>query len=201
MRLGVFGGTFNPPHLAHKYLALQAAAAANLDRVLIIPDATPPHKIAKDLVSGEDRLELCRRTFSSPLFDVSDMELRRSRKSYTIDTLREIKETLRPDELFLIIGSDMLLSFHQWREYQAILSLCRLIVLSRETAISVSDLAAYAQDVLGLAERRGEILLLSVPTQELSSTEIRRRLAAGAPVDGLLEPDAIAYIIEKGLYQ
>ncbi len=201
MRLGVFGGTFNPPHLAHKYLALQAAAAANLDRVLIIPDATPPHKIAKDLVSGEDRLELCRRTFSSPLFDVSDMELRRSGKSYTIDTLREIKETLRPDELFLIIGSDMLLSFHQWREYQAILSLCRLIVLSRETAISVSDLAAYAQDVLGLAERRGEILLLSVPTQELSSTEIRRRLAAGAPVDGLLEPDAIAYIIEKGLYQ
>ena len=201
MRLGVFGGTFNPPHLAHKYLALQAAAAANLDRVLIIPDATPPHKIAKDLVSGEDRLELCRRTFSSLLFDVSDMELRRSGKSYTIDTLREIKETLQPDELFLIIGSDMLLSFHQWREYQAILSLCRLIVLSRETEISVSDLAAYAQDILGLSESRGEILLLSVPPQELSSTEIRRRLAAGISVDGLLEPDAIAYIKAKGLYQ
>ena len=201
MRLGLFGGTFNPPHLAHKRLAFCAAEAAQLDKVLIIPDAEPPHQAADALVSGEDRLELCRRTFFEPLFEVSDLELRRAGKSYTIDTVRALHETMQPDELFLIIGSDMLLTFHQWREYEAILSLCKLVILSRETEITADDLTRYAEETLGLSAENGDFLVLTDLPQVLSSTGIRQKIAAGEPVDDLLTPQALAYIEAKGLYQ
>lgn len=200
-RLGLFGGTFNPPHLAHKALALKAAAAASLDTVLIMPDAEPPHKNAAGVISGEDRLELCRRTFTEPVFTVSDMELRRTGKSYTVDTVREVCERFSPDALYLIIGSDMLLTFHEWRDYRTILSFAKLIVLSRETEISPDDLAAYAETVLGLSREKGDLLILTDLPKVLSSTEIRARLKRGAPIDGLVSEDAAAYIREKGLYQ
>ena len=200
-RLGLFGGTFNPPHLAHKALALKAAAAASLDTVLIMPDAEPPHKAASGLISGEDRLELCRRTFTEPVFAVSDMELRRTGKSYTVYTVREVRERYAPDELYLSIGSDMLLTFAQWREWETILSMAKLIVLSREPDVSPDDLARYAETVLGLSREKGDLLILTDLPQVLSSTEIRFRVQSGEPIDALVTEEAMAYIYEKGFYR
>ena len=110
MKIGVFGGTFNPPHEGHKKLALEFMSRLSLDLLLIVPTYIPPHKLSDFLADGADRLEMCRLTFL-PLGEkvsVSDMELRRHGKSYTVDTLRELKERYPKDELLFLMGSDML---------------------------------------------------------------------------------------------
>ena len=199
-RIGVFGGTFNPPHLGHLRLAKAAKAQGNLDTVLIMPANIPPHKEARNLICSDDRLELCRRTFEDEAFVISDLELRRTGKSYTVDTIHVLKDAYPGDELFLIIGSDMLLSFDRWYRWQEILSLCSLLVLSREDEISPLALRAYANDMLGLAEGEGYQILNLTP-MELSSTYIRETCKQGGDVSQFLTDAANAYIKEKGLYQ
>ena len=198
-RIGLFGGTFNPPHVGHLRLARLAADAAGLDMVIIMPASIPPHKEAPGLISGEDRLTLCKQTFSDPRFVVSDMELRREGKSYTVDTMRTLRESYPEDELFLIIGSDMLLSFDRWYRPQEILSLCSLLVLSREEEISPQMLRDYAAETLGLKEGEGFHILETEPL-ELSSTLIRDQIAKGEDASPFLTAEAYAYIKEKGLY-
>ncbi|MGN1442597.1 MAG: nicotinate (nicotinamide) nucleotide adenylyltransferase, partial [Acutalibacteraceae bacterium] len=130
--IGFFGGTFNPPHLAHKRLALEMKEEAHLDKILVVPTFVPPHKAALSLASGEDRLTMCRLMFDEDIFSVSDMELRRKGKSYSFDTLTEMKRLYPDDKLFMIIGSDMLLSFHEWYRYRDILGLVTLCAASRD---------------------------------------------------------------------
>lgn len=198
-RIGLFGGTFNPPHLGHLRLAELAADEADLDLVIIMPASVPPHKVAPGLASGEDRMALCRRTFCDPRFVVSDMELRRDGKSYTVETVRTLHACYPEDRLFLIIGSDMLLSFDQWYRYDEILSLCSLLVLSREADISPEVLRDYAAERLKLQEGDGFQILETEPL-ELSSTMVRDRISKGEDVSDLLSADTYAYIKEKGLY-
>ena len=198
-RIGLFGGTFNPPHLGHLRLAELAADEADLDLVIIMPASVPPHKVAPGLASGEDRMALCRRTFCDSRFVVSDMELRRDGKSYTVETVRTLQACYPGDRLFLIIGSDMLLSFDQWYRYDEILSLCSLLVLSREADISPEMLRDYAAERLKLQEGEGFQILETEPL-ELSSTMVRDRISKGEDVSDLLAADAYAYIKEKGLY-
>lgn len=198
-RIGLFGGTFNPPHVGHLRLASLAADAAQLDMVIIMPASVPPHKEAPGLATGEDRIALCRRTFTDPRFIVSDMELRRAGKSYTVETLRALHDCYPEDKLYLIIGSDMLLSFDRWFCWEEILSLCSLLVLSRENDLSPQMLRDYASQTLGLTEEEGFRILETAPL-ELSSTMIRERIAKGEDAAALLTPQGYAYIKEKGLY-
>lgn len=198
-RIGLFGGTFNPPHVGHLRLAALAADAAQLDMVIIMPASVPPHKEAPGLATGEDRIALCRRTFTDPRFIVSDMELRRAGKSYTVETLRALHDCYPEDKLYLIIGSDMLLSFDRWFSWEEILSLCSLLVLSRENDLSPQMLRDYASQTLGLTEEEGFRILETAPL-ELSSTMIRERIAKGEDTAAFLTPQAYAYIKEKGLY-
>ncbi len=199
-RIGVFGGTFNPPHLGHLRLAQAAKAQCALDTVLIMPANIPPHKDAADLISSDDRLALCRLTFADDGFVVSDLELRRTGKSYTVDTLHALRDAYPGDELFLIIGSDMLLSFDRWYRWQEILSLCTLIVLSRDDAVSPETLRAFACETLGLSEGEG-YFVLELPPMELSSTMIRETIRLGGDASGCLTAQANAYLKEKGLYR
>ena len=199
-RIGVFGGTFNPPHLGHLRLAQAAKAQGSLDIVLIMPANIPPHKEAHDLICSDDRLALCRKTFEDEAFMISDLELRRSGKSYTVDTMHALKEAYPDDALFLIIGSDMLLSFDRWYRWQEILSLCSLLVLSRDDEISPEALRTYANETLGLTEGEGYQVLDLAP-MELSSTLIREIIAQGGDASSYLTVAASAYIKEKGLYQ
>ena len=198
-RIGLFGGTFNPPHLAHLRLATLAAEQCSLDEIIIMPTFLPPHKQASQLLSGEERMELCKYTFTSSVFSFSDFELKKGGKSYTVETLRHLKGTNPGDTLFLIIGSDMLLSFDRWFCWQEILQLSRLIVLSREDEITQSELSAYAERVLHLNEEEYDVL--NCAPQMLSSTEIREKLQRGEDVSSFLTPKAYQRILEKGYYR
>lgn len=191
MKIGVFGGTFNPPHNGHVRLAKAAADELKLDKLLVIPSCIPPHKIAAKLADGQERLEMCRLAFGcDPRFEVSPMELERGSRSYTVETLRELKALYPDSELYFIVGSDMLESFDKWYLWQEILSLSVLCAASREEGYS-PDLSRFGK----LAER---IKIITLDPLEVSSTQIRN--TAGEVSPELLDPKVAAYIREHGLY-
>lgn len=198
--IGFFGGTFNPPHLAHKRLALQFKQEAQLDKILVVPTFVPPHKAAPMLADGEDRLKMCRLLFDEDCFCVSDMELQRKGKSYSIDTLTELKKLYPDDQLFMIIGSDMLLSFHQWYRYRDILSLVTLCAASRDGKEGIKKLSEYAFHTLGLEAEKGEIIISEMPPVKLSSTQIRQLISAGESAEEYIGKEVSDYIKKKDLY-
>ena len=192
-KIGVFGGTFNPPHIGHVRLAKAAADALGLDRVLIMPACVPPHKLPAALASGEDRLAMCRLAFGGDArFEVSDLELRRGSKSYTVETLRALHAGDPEAELWFIAGSDMLATFRQWYRWEEILSLARLCAASRETEF-VPDLSGFTP------AQRARITVLPIAPMEASSTEVREALRSGRPTE-LLQPQVLEYIRTHGLY-
>lgn len=199
-RIGIFGGTFNPPHLAHKSIAMKMKKEANLDEIVVIPTFVPPHKQAKDLASAADRLQMCKLTFFEPFFSVSDEEIKRQGKSYTYDTLKARKEKSN-DELFLIVGSDMLLSFDKWYRYEDILSMATLCAVSRSGKDSLSKLKTYAKEKLNLSEEKGNVVFLCVEPFELSSTLVRSKIKAEEDITGLVEEKTGEYIKKRGLYK
>lgn len=198
MRIGIFGGTFNPPHLGHKRLAESIFEEVGLDKILIIPTAMPPHKQGNDLASEEDRLMMCSLLFNEAYCEVSTLELKRGGKSYTVDTVSELKRLYPDDELFLIIGSDMLLSFHRWYCYEEILESVTLCVATRENVISVDVLKSYVGQSLGLDEDK--VIFSSVKAFECSSTEIRKLIKEDDKADGLISQDLYQFISDRGLY-
>ena len=197
-RTGLFGGTFNPPHVAHLRLAEKAIEGAGLDRVIIMPAFIPPHKAAPELLKSEDRFELCRRTFCGEKFEISDLELRRKGKSYTVETLEELKKLYPDDEFFLIIGSDMLLSFKNWYRYEDILKYASLCVMTREKAVSRKTLFEYCKNVLKLSSE--DFIILDSDAFELSSTEVRQKAKEGKNLSNMLTEKANEYIKEKSFY-
>ncbi len=196
-KLGVFGGTFNPPHKGHLKLAEQFAGELRLDRILIIPSCIPPHKDAPQLASGTDRMALCRALFRGPEFAFSDMELLRGGRSYTSDTVRILKDTHPSDELYLIMGSDMLVTLHAWHEPMEIIRRCRICAATRGD-LHRAQLTAYVKEHFPRFQDR--FVIAGIEPVLISSTELRARLAAGADVSAYLTEGEIAYIEEKGLY-
>ena len=198
MKIGIFGGTFNPPHLAHLNIAEDFSRRLNFDKLIIMPTYQPPHKQAQSLADSEDRLRMCRLLFDMENTEISDMEIERQGKSYTYDTLCQLEEKYPGAELYLIIGSDMLLSFHKWYRYEDILRKCTLCVLTRENDIDNAQMKDYAFTTLGLGE--GEIVFSALKAFELSSTQIREMMARGKDVSSLTGERVWAYIKEKRLY-
>ena len=197
-RTGLFGGTFNPPHVAHLRLAEKAIEGAGLDRVIIMPAFIPPHKAAPELLNSEERLELCRRTFCGEKFEISDLELRRKGKSYTVQTLEELKKLYPDDEFFLIIGSDMLLSFKKWFRYEDILKYASLCVMTRDKAVSRKTLFEFCKNELKLSSK--DFIILDSDAFELSSTEVRQKAKEGKNLSNMLTEKANEYIKEKSFY-
>ena len=195
--LGVYGGTFSPPHRGHYHAAETFIRAVDPDRLLIIPTYIPPHKAATDGASAADRLAMCQIAFDGlTTAIVSDMEIRRGGKSYTSDTLRELSGTAR--RIAMLIGTDMMLTLDTWHEPETIFGLADLYCVRRE-----NDPALLTQIQLKNEQyfkAYGHFVhLLSAPPLEVASTEIRRLLADGETVD-LLDPRVLAYIRERGLY-
>ncbi|WP_412063659.1 nicotinate-nucleotide adenylyltransferase [Rubrivirga sp. IMCC45206] len=193
MPLGVFGGSFNPPHVGHLAVAEACADAAGLDRVLWIPAATSPHKVGDpSLAPAEARLAMVRAAVEgNDRFAVSDIEIAREGVSYTVDTLRQLAaEGAGP--LALIVGGDSLAGFPSWREPRAILDLATLVVYRRPgDAVDLSALPDWLASALTVVEG---------PSLAVSSTEIRERVASGQTVRYLV-PDVVRTIIEaEGLY-
>ncbi len=198
MRIGIFGGTFNPPHLGHKRLAETMLETANLDKIIIMPTYTPPHKMGSDLASEKDRLNMCRLFFKEGYYQVSDLEITRGGKSYTVDTVSELKKLYPNDELFLIIGSDMLLSFDRWYRFEEILDNVTLCVATRENDISTEDLLSYAKDKLKLDIE--DIIISSVDAFVCSSTQVRNLIKEESGTEGILDKSVKGYIDFRKLY-
>jgi nicotinate-nucleotide adenylyltransferase len=197
-RLGLLGGTFNPPHVGHLACARAAHDQLALDRVVLIPAGVPPHKeIAAD-PGPEERFELCRLAVQAEeeRFEVSRVELDRAGRSYTVDTLRALHARGPQDELTFIMGGDMARSLPSWREPEAVLELATLAVAERadaEREAILSDLAVLP----GAVER---VRFVELPRIDVSSSQIRAKVAAGEPIDGLVPAPVAARIAERGLY-
>ena len=199
MKIGIYGGTFSPPHNGHVNAARMFAAAESLDKLLIIPTFIPPHKTETNAVPAEERLEMCRLAFTDDNFDVSDIEVRRKGKSYTFDTLTELKEMYRSDDFYLLCGTDMLLSFKKWYRFADILSMCTVVCMRREENAETG--VKLAEKIVELKEQcAADVRLIDAPPLEVSSTEIREKLSRGENVNDLLPTDVYRYIKEKGLY-
>lgn len=203
MKIGIFGGTFNPPHKAHLRLAEDFAKKLNLEKVLIIPDKTPVHKSCEGLESNENRLRMCELNFKSELFEVSRIEIDRETDSYTVYTLRQLKKMYPNDEFYLIIGSDMFLMFDKWYEYEEILKLCTVCVASRSDAQSIDTLCEYCGSVLGRKPvnlQADKIIISPIEPFEASSSLVREMLKNGENTDGYLSADVRKFIEDRELY-
>lgn len=190
MRLGILGGTFNPPHIGHLVCAQEACDQLRLDRVLLMPAARPPHKEVASDPGAETRWELCRLAVADDeRFEVSRLELDRPGRSYTVDTLRELRELSPQDELTFIVGGDMARSLPRWREPATVLELATLAVAERagaERAAIRDDLRALGAE---LVDER--VRFFDMPRIDVSSSLVRERVAQGRPIRYLV-PDAVA---------
>lgn len=198
-RLGIYGGTFSPPHLGHVKAAREFIKAAELDRLLIMPTFLPPHKDGENIVDADSRLEMCRLAFSElPLTEVSDFEIGKKGKSYTYITLSELSSP--EHELYFLLGTDMFLTLDRWREPQTIFNLATVVLIRRE---SESALDPEIEKKADEYKRRFGARLLFIRTDALviSSTEIRERIASGKSTDGLLAPSVREYADSGLLYR
>ena len=197
-RIGIYGGTFNPPHTGHISAAIQAADLLRLDKLLLIPDQTPPHKqIPAGSPSPEQRLEMLRiAAEGKEKIEVSDMELRREGKSYTYETVLELKKQYPHDQLVLIMGTDMFLSFENWKNPDVILGHASLAVLYRGEKGETQRILEKKQ----FWESKGyTIELVKNQIVPISSTQLRRMILFDCAESYL--PDGVQeYILRNGLY-
>jgi nicotinate-nucleotide adenylyltransferase len=210
-RTGIFGGSFNPIHYGHLLLADQVVEILDLDRLLFVPAAEPPHKPARGLAPAEHRHAMVQlATASHPRFGVSDIELRRRGPSYTVDTLEALSAS--GDELVLLIGSETFLDLLHWHAPQRLVERARLAVVPR-TGSAFDPEGAAAQKILhgigaepfvsvaeGAAPARGTWLVHAV-SLPVSASDIRERVRTGRSAAFRLPPEVIAYMNEHGLYR
>jgi nicotinate-nucleotide adenylyltransferase len=195
-RLGLLGGTFNPPHIAHLVCAQEAWTQLSLDRVLLVPVFEPPHKEVEDDPGVEHRIELCRRAVGrDPRFEVSRIEADVPGRSYTVDTLRRLHESSPEDDLTFIVGGDMAQALPTWHEPEAVLSLATLGVAERE-GVRRTDISERLSSLAGADCVR----FFDMPRLDISSSMIRRRIALGRPIQYLVPEGVAAYIADEGLY-
>lgn len=193
MRLAIFGGSFDPPHIGHLLAAGDAADQLQLSRVVFVPAATQPLKAGRASASPEQRLEMVRLLIEGePRFGVSDVEVKRPGLSFTVDTLAHFAERHAADERYLLLGEDVLGTFDQWKDPARVIDLARPVLLVRGDE-SRAALPAAMRDV--------EVLRLSTRRIDISSTEIRERVGAGRSIRGFVTDGVAAYIARTGLYR
>lgn len=220
MRIGLFGGTFNPIHRCHLTIAAQTRQRLGLDRIVFIPSGDPPHKPWQSLASARHRMEMLRRAITGePAFGISDIEVRRPSKSYSIETIQALRGEYGPEaELFFILGLDAFLEFPGWREPSRLLEACHFVVVSRPGATfrslaSIPLLPKVEEPLLAaLDARRDEradiplsgatrLILLSLPPCDASASLVRERLRKRESVANLLPASVESYIMQHRLYQ
>ncbi len=195
-KIGLFGGSFNPIHKGHVNLALSIRESLKLDRVIFIPSGKAPHKSSSEYAKAGDRLEMCKLAISEyPFFEVSDFEINRDGKSYSIYTINHFKKLYPDDELFLMVGSDMLIYFDKWYKYQEILKNVTLTAVSRE-GTDFEWLEHTAKKLRGY----GEIIIVNNQPFPISSTILRKMLKNNEDTSCYLDKKVVKYIMMNKIY-
>ncbi|MDY6823134.1 MAG: nicotinate (nicotinamide) nucleotide adenylyltransferase [Thermodesulfobacteriota bacterium] len=216
MNTGLFGGTFNPVHRGHVEMAKITRQAFALDEIVVIPAANPPHKDIHEMADAGDRLHMARLAFDRfEGFRVSDMELRREGRSFTIDTVTRFLENRGAnDRLYLILGLDAFLELHTWKAYMKLMSRIPLIVIRRSIGDNESEMfESYLKSTISEKYRFSReqggyvhdalqtVFFHEIPPIEISATQARERVKAGHPADDLVPPEVATFIAKKGLYR
>ena len=198
MRLGIYGGTFDPVHYGHLLAAEQCREQCALDELWFIPAAAPPHKADRSISPGDlrrDMLEIA--VAGQSQFKVDGRELERTGTSYTLDTLTGIRAEDSSRELFLVLGADSVADFENWREPDRILELATLIAVNRGR--KPPDLTGFRRRFGAAGEER--LLHITMPAVDLAATDIRERVHAGRSIRFMTPRGVEAYIAERGLYR
>ena len=198
MRIAIFGGSFNPPHKGHLHSAVAAAKQIQPDQFLVIPDNLPPHKeLAAGSPTTQQRIELCRLNFAGvPKSEVSDMEIVRGGRSYTADTIRDLRAKYPDAELYLLMGTDMFLTLDQWREPDYILGNCVIAPFQR----SAEELDDIERKRAALQEKYGaKVEIVAAPPHPAASTQVREQLQRRSGRE-LLTDAVYGYIVKHRLY-
>ena len=198
MKILIFGGTFNPVHNGHIAMCKAAQKVVNPDLTLIIPTYMPPHKAVKGhLLSGEERIRLCRLAFDG--FDnteVSDIEIKAEQKSYSVITLTKLHEIYPDAEFYMLCGADMFLTLKTWFKYEEIIKLTAICAVPRDGGLA--ELEEYKNSV---EADGGKCIIIDTPTVEISSTEIREAINSGENADGMLPKNVLDYITKHNLFR
>lgn len=218
MRIGLLGGTFNPIHTGHLYIAEAVQEKLHLDRILFIPSGNPPHKKEEEIPPAKHRLEMTRLALlGRPGFELCDIEVRRPGKSYSVETVSELQRRYPNDRLFFIIGTDAFFDLPAWKEPERLLSLCDFVVVARpghpfSQLPNLGPLRGIDPAPLRELDRRKEemvtlpiasrsaIHFISIPPSPISASQIRKELAAGKKMKNLLPEPVASYIIKNKLY-
>ena len=195
MKTGVFGGTFNPVHKGHIMLAEYCMDSVGLDRIIMIPTAVPPHKISNNLASENDRLNMCKLACrGKENFFVSDIEIKRQGKSYTYETLTQLKEIYPDDHLYTIMGADMFLTLNRWKNPEIIFEKSSIITIPRDEE-NKHELENFYNKVL--KAMGASSVILPNPVMSVSSTFIRENLDNFILISDMLEKGVYYYIIKN----
>ena len=198
-KVGIMGGTFNPIHYGHLFLAEYAYEQIGLDQILFMPSKNPPHKVKPEDITDQQRSDMISLAITdNPHFKLSSMELEREGMTYTADTLSILVKEHPNTEYYFIVGADSLFMMHNWMEPQTIFSLCTIVAASRDNVEKekLQNQAGYLKRVFSAS-----ILLLDMPTIQIASAVIRDRIATNKSTRYYL-PEAInVYIAENQLYQ
>ncbi|MFW6104564.1 MAG: nicotinate-nucleotide adenylyltransferase [Candidatus Bipolaricaulota bacterium] len=191
-RVGLFGGTFDPIHNAHLDVARQALVQMELDKVILIPSKHPPHKTEEGMTSADIRYKMVRLAVEDRVgLDVSPVEINRKGPSYTVDTLKEMKNLF--DEIMFIVGADNLIKIDTWKNPEELLNMCPFVVAPRGGILK--------DDFQGSIFQGKDIRFLKMSEISLSSTEVRERMKDGQSVDGLVPEKVLNFIVDEGLYR
>ena len=201
-RIGLFGGSFNPVHLAHLVLAEHAREECSLDKVLFVPARVPPHKPTLRLAPGGDRLEMLKLAAAgNPHFEVSAIEINREGPSYTLLTVRELKRTLGADgRLCLIVGADSVRDMPHWWRAEELIREVEIIGLQRPP-IQSGELDGLDKELSAQAAGKLKASMIKTPLLDISSTDIRRRVREGRSIRYLVPEAVREYILSHGLYR
>ena len=199
MKTGVFGGTFNPVHKGHIMLAEYCMDSVGLDRIIMIPTAVPPHKISNNLASESDRLNMCKLACrGKENFFVSDIEIKRQGKSYTYETLTQLKEIYPDDHLYTIMGADMFMTLDRWKNPEIIFEKSSIITIPRDEE-NKHELENFYNKVL--KAMGASSVILPNPVMSVSSTFIRENLDNFNLISDMLDKGVYDYIIKNNLYR
>jgi nicotinate-nucleotide adenylyltransferase len=194
-KIGLLGGTFDPFHFGHLAAADAAVDCADLDRVLFVPAAQPPHR-PPAVASPHQRIEMCRLGIDGePRFEVSDIEVKREGLSYTVDTLSQLQKQQADDELFLILGWDAAQLFSTWHEPDKVRELATIVVVARP-----GSGAPREEDLQGVGLDKAKVVICLTTTPDVSASDIRHAIAAGEPITGKVPKAVERFIAEHRLY-